>query len=118
MRKKEIMLIRAPKTILLGVMFLLNFASGSVRSQAQTLPGTFTYSWVGNSFMDHNAKAWVPDEARDLCVDSNGTVFTAGYAEAGGSGLGIKNGAFFGRYSGFNSGFNFKKSVKALHGRA
>jgi hypothetical protein len=73
---KEIMAIRVPKTTLLGVMFLLNIASGSKRSQAQTLPGTLTYSWVGNSFMDHNARAWVPDEVRDLCVDSNGTVFT------------------------------------------
>ena len=79
---------------------------------AQTLPGTFSYSWVGNSFMNHTAKAWVPDEVRDLCVSANGTVFTAGYAEAGGSGLAVKNGAFFGRYSGFNSGFG--DPVKAL----
>ena len=79
---------------------------------AQTLPGTFSYSWVGNSFMNHNAKAWVPDEVRDLCVSSNGTVFTAGYSEAGGSGLAIKDGAFFGRYSGFNSGFG--DPVKAV----
>ena len=80
--------------------------------QAQTLPGTFSYSWVGNSFMDHNAKAWVPDEVRDLCVASEGTVFTAGYSEAGGSGLAIKDGAFFGRYSGFDSGFG--DPVKAV----
>ncbi len=80
--------------------------------RAQTLPGTFDFSWVGNSFMNHSAKAWVPDEVRDLCVSSNGTVFTAGYAEAGGSGLAIKDGAFFGRYSGFNSGFG--DPVKAV----
>jgi hypothetical protein len=79
---------------------------------AQTLPGTFHFSWVGNSFMNHTAKAWVPDEVRDLCVASDGTVFTAGYAEAGGSGLAIKNGEFFGRYGGFNSGFG--DPVKAV----
>ena len=79
---------------------------------SQTLPGTFNYSWIGNSFMNQNAKAWVPDEVRDLCVASNGTVFTAGYSESGGSGLAIKNGAFFGRYSGFNSGFG--DPVKAV----
>ena len=79
---------------------------------AQTLPGSFRYSWVGNSFMNHTAKAWVPDEVRDLCVAANGTVFTAGYAEAGGSGLAVKSGAFFGRYSGFNSGFG--DPVKAV----
>ena len=79
---------------------------------SQTLPGTLNYSWVGNSFMDHNTKAWVPDEVRDLCVASNGIVFTAGYSEAGGSGLAIEKGAFFGRYSGFNSGFG--DPVKAV----
>ena len=80
--------------------------------RAQTLPGTLSYSWIGNSFMNHTTKAWVPDEVRDLCVASDGTVFTAGYSEAGGSGLAIKNGAFFGRYSGFNSGFG--DPVKAV----
>lgn len=109
---KKIVAAEVSKTTLLGVMLLLNLALVSARSYAQTLPGTLTYSWVGNSFMDHNARACVPDEVRDLCVDSHGTVFTAGYAEAGGSGLGIKNGAFFGRYSGFNSGFG--DPVKAV----
>ena len=101
-----------------GVMVLVKYATDPVRgadvspAPAQTLPGTFSYSWVGNSFMDHAAKAWVPDEVRDLCVSSNGVVFTAGYAEAGGSGLALSNGAFFGRYSGFKSGFG--DPVKAV----
>ncbi len=112
MRFKEIMAAKVPKTMLPGMLLILPLGSVSARCQAQSLPGTLTYSWVGNSFMDHNAKAWVPDEVRDLCVDSNGTVFTAGYAEAGGSGLAIKNGSFFGRYSGFNSGFG--DPVKAV----
>ena len=47
-----------------GALLLLA-ASG----QAQALPGTLRYSWVGNSFMNHSAKAWIPDEVRDLCVE-------------------------------------------------
>ncbi len=90
------------------VVLSLLAASG----QAQTLPGTLRYSWVGNSFMNHDSKAWIPDEVRDLCVSKDGTVFTAGYAEAGGSGLALRNGRFFGRYSGFNSGFG--DPVKAV----
>ncbi|MEP6756113.1 MAG: hypothetical protein ABJA67_11485, partial [Chthonomonadales bacterium] len=107
-----VMLAKMQKYILRGGLGVLTLSSVIDWSSAQTLPGTVRYSWVGNTFMDHNAKAWVPDEVRDLCVASDGTVFTAGYAEAGGSGLGIKKGAFFGRYSGFKSGFG--DPVKAV----
>jgi len=103
---------RTLKYILQGALGLLTLGSGYQGSSAQTLPGTLRYSWIGNTLMDHNARAWVPDEVRDLCVAPDGTVFTAGYAEAGGSGLGIKNGVFFGRYSGFKSGFG--DPVKAV----
>lgn len=112
MNLKNVTAVRVSPTAVLGGLFFLNLMAVSVRSNTQTLPGTLTYSWIGNSFMDHSARAWVPDEVRDLCVASDGTVFTAGYAEAGGSGLGIKNGSFFGRYSGFNSGFG--DPVKAV----
>ena len=99
--------------IVLSVSAILALATSG---RAQTLPGTLSYSWIGNSFMEHSTKAWVPDEVRDLCVASNGTVFTAGYSEAGGSGLAEKDGAFFGRYSGFNSGFGDPVKAAATDG--
>ena len=104
--------LRPRRHRLLGCVLVMAVVRLVLPGQAPTLPGTLRYSWIGNSFMDHDAKAWVPDEMRDLCVSSNGIVFTAGYSEAGGSGLAIKNGAFFGRYSGFNSGFG--DPVKAV----
>ena len=69
-----------PTNITLSVSTALALATSG---RAQTLPGILSYSWIGNSFMDHTTKAWVPNEVRDLCVTCNGTVFTAGYSEAG-----------------------------------
>ncbi len=91
---------------------LFTFGCWGRTAQAQTLP--CISSWLGNSFCDDTVKAWVPDEFRDLCVDADGTVFTAGYAESHGGGASYKDGAFKGRYDGFNSGFGDPvKSVAA-----
>jgi prepilin-type processing-associated H-X9-DG protein len=72
-------------------------------------PGTYTTSWLGNSFMKVNGsqEETVPEELEDMAVSANGTVFTAGYHERGGGGAAFNGstGAFAGRYSGFNSGF-------------
>ena len=73
------------------------------RCTAQTLPGTVTSSWIGNSFMNMERDAWVPDNLSDICVTPDGTVFTAGYAESGGGGAEYKDGKLVARYSGFNS---------------
>ena len=72
MSLKKIMVATVSPTRLLSVMLLLGPVSVTARSYAQTLPGALTYSWIGNSFMDHNVKPWVPDEVRDICVDGNG----------------------------------------------
>ena len=109
MKRLQLSPISSRVTAPLAVSVVLALAASV---PAQTLPGICSFSWVGNSFMNHSAKAWVPDEVRDLCVAGDGTVFTAGYAEAGGSGLAIRNGEFFGRYSGFKSGFG--DPVKAV----
>ncbi len=89
-------------TRVVAVSFLVVGCHGTI-SRAQALP--CISSWVANSFSDDSVKAWVPDEMRDLCVDSDGTVFTAGYAESHGGGASYKDGTFKGRYDGFDSGF-------------
>lgn len=99
-----------------GAIAIAALVGFTVSGWTQTLPGTLSFSWVGNSFMNHTNRAWVPDEVRDLCVSSNGIVFTAGYSEAGGGGLALKDGAFFGRYSGFNSGFGDPVKAVATEG--
>ena len=63
----------------------------------------YTTSWIGDSFFDHrtNPVSHIPDWLGGVAVAPNGTVFTAGYAEAGGGGASFKDGKFAGRYQGF-----------------
>ena len=71
-------------------------------------PGTYSTSWMGNTFMNINGaqEEQVPEALGDVAVSPNGTVFTAGYHErAGGAASFSSTGAFAGRYSGFNTGF-------------
>lgn len=91
-------------------------------SQAQPEPnltGRLTQSWIANSFLEdqdgdiNGPLKWVPDQVYDLSVSTDGTVFTAGYAEFGGGGASFKSGAWAGRYGGFNTGFGEPASVVA-----
>jgi len=50
------------------------------------LPGTYTTSWLGNTYMDAAGHKNVTEEIVDLCLSSNGKLFTAGYAETWGGG--------------------------------
>lgn len=70
-------------------------------------PGTFTTSWLGNTFMNTSGSQVVTELLNDICVSPNGIVFTAGYAETGGGGASFNalDGSFAGRYQGSNSGF-------------
>lgn len=88
----------------------------SVWAQAPTKPqGTYTTSWIGNTFMDFNTKSVVTELGGSVCVSPNGVLFSAGYAEAwgGGAAYNIADGSFAGRYQNTNSGFGDPLSVVA-----
>ena len=89
-----------------AVLLLCVLLTHPVPANAGAPPGTFATSWVGNTFSNETNHAWVPDFLSSMFVDSNGAVFTSGYAEYGGGGLEISSsGGFVGRYGGFNGGF-------------
>jgi hypothetical protein len=77
-------------------------------------PGTYTTTWLGNSYMDAQGHKNVTEELADLCVSPNGRVFTAGYAETWGGGASYEatDGSFIARYDRFESGFG--DPVKAV----
>ena len=99
----------ASASAFLLLSLLILSASAEVPSDP---PGKYSTSWLGNTYMDAAGHKNVTEELADLCLSLNGKIFTAGYAEAGGSGLAVKGGAFLGRYRGFNSGFG--APVKAV----
>jgi hypothetical protein len=70
-------------------------------------PGTYSTSWLGNTYMDVAGHKNVTEELADLCLSPNGRVFTAGYAETWGGGAEYKadDGGFVARYDRFESGF-------------
>ncbi len=79
-------------------------------------PGTYSTSWLGNTYMDMNGKSNVTESLDDICVSPNGHVFSAGYAETWGSGASYNasDGGFIARYDRFESGFGDPvKSVAA-----
>ena len=49
-------------------------------------PGTYSTSWLGNTYMDADGHKNVTEELADLCLSPNGKIFTAGYAETWGGG--------------------------------
>jgi hypothetical protein len=77
-------------------------------------PGTYSTSWLGNSYLDANGHQNVTEELADLCLSPNGHVFSAGYAETWGGGASYKanDGSFIARYDRFESGFG--DPVKAV----
>lgn len=70
-------------------------------------PGTYSTSWLGNTYMDADGHKNVTEELADLCLSPNGKIFTAGYAESWGGGAEYKadDGGFIARYDRFESGF-------------
>ncbi len=96
--------------------FLCIVSISSVWAQAPTKPqGTYTTSWIGNTFMDFNTKSVVTESGGSICVSPKGVLFSAGYAEAwgGGAAYNIADGSFAGRYQNTNSGFGDPLSVVA-----
>lgn len=97
--------------IILPVLFIQ-----AARAEVPTNPpGTYTTSWLGNTYMDVKGHKVVTEEMNDICVSPNGHVFCAGYAEAwgGGASFNASDGSFAGRYENFNSGFGDPASVVA-----
>ena len=77
-------------------------------------PGTYSSSWLGNTYMDAKGHKNVTEELADMCVSPNGRLFTAGYAETWGGGASYltADGGFVARYDRFESGFG--DPVKAV----
>ena len=77
-------------------------------------PGTYSTSWLGNTYMDADGHKNVTEELADLCLSPNGKIFTAGYAETWGGGAEYQadDGSFIARYDRFESGFG--DPVKAV----
>jgi len=77
-------------------------------------PGTYSTSWLGNTYMDADGHKNVTEELADLCLSPNGKIFTAGYAETWGGGAEYmaSDGGFIARYDRFESGFG--DPVKAV----
>lgn len=90
-------------------LFIAGGCQSAFAEEAKAPPGTYTTSWLGNSFMKVNGaqEELVPEELEDMALSPSGTVFTAGYHERAGGGASFNGatGAFAGRYSGFNTGF-------------
>jgi uncharacterized protein YjdB len=93
---------------LLITILLLVISTQIIRAQAPTPPpGTYSTSWLGNSFMNFNGRQVVTELINDICVSPNGVVFSAGYAESWGGGASYKasDGSFAGRYQRSETGF-------------
>ena len=77
-------------------------------------PGSYTTSWLGNTYMDMQGHKNVTEELEDLCLSLNGKVFSAGYAESfgGGASYNASDGSFAARFDRFESGFG--DPVKAV----
>jgi hypothetical protein len=89
-------------------MLLLGFLAPATRAEVPVdPPGTYSTSWLGNTYMDADGHKTVTEELADICLSPDGKLFTAGYAEAWGGGAEYKaeTGGFIARYERFESGF-------------
>jgi hypothetical protein len=89
-------------------MPLLGFLAPAIRAEVPAdPPGTYSTSWLGNTYMDADRHKTVTEELADICLSPDGKLFTAGYAEAWGGGAEYEadNGGFIARYERFESGF-------------
>ena len=87
-----------------------------ILSDAQTLPGTVTTSWVGNSFGGGSGSRdkLIGNLVTGMWVKSDGTVFLSGYDEIGrGNGV-YKGGDMLGHFN--NPNFGFGQSTKCITG--
>jgi uncharacterized protein YjdB len=90
MKKKILSFSKIYLTLILSVFFL--------QIHAQTLPGTYTTSWAGNTFVPAvNGYDFVQGWANSMYVESDGTIYTNANWDEGGKELGVyKNGQCIG----------------------
>ena len=73
--------------MILGALLLLNPGMQAVRGEVPTNPpGTYKTTWLANTYMHTSGNKNVTEELNDICVSTNGHVFSAGYAETWGGG--------------------------------
>ena len=73
-----------------GLMFFVILLMSSLYMEAQTLPGTYTTSWAGNSFAPaNNDYNFIQYEANSMFVETDGTIYTNGYFDEAGKEMGI-----------------------------
>src|SRR5664279_4960096 len=97
---------------LIIILFLFQFAEAQAPFSP---PGTYSTSWLGNTYMDNSEKKVVTEELNSISLSPNGVLFSAGYAEAfgGGASFNASDGSFAWRYGNTNSGFGDPLSVVA-----
>jgi hypothetical protein len=102
----------------LGLFWLIFLAPAARAEKPFDPPGSYSTSWLGNSYMDADGHKTVTEELADLCLSPNGKLFSAGYAEAwgGGAEYNASDGSFVARYDRFESGFG--DPVKAVAANA
>ena len=103
-----------PSTLLRSLILLVVFGQAAKAEVPLDPPGTYSSSWMGNTYMDAKGHKNVTEELADMCVSPNGRLFTAGYAETwgGGAEYNANDGGFIARYDRFESGFG--DPVKAV----
>jgi len=104
------------KIAMLATFIIANGSQAMFGEAAFDPPGTYSTSWLGNTYMDMNGKRNVTESLDDVCVSPDGHVFSAGYAETwgGGASYNASDGGFIARYDRFESGFGDPvKSVAA-----
>ncbi len=101
--------------LILPSILTILFLQASYAQAPINPPGTYTTSWLGNTYMDVNGNKVVTEELNSICLSPDGIVFTAGYAEAfgGGASFNASDGSFAGRYGNTNSGFGDPLTVVA-----
>jgi hypothetical protein len=89
---------------LLTALLALLVSLDSLLSMSDSVPGTVIHSWLANSFANKKGHQFVPVTAVAIAVTPDGTVFSAGVAEAYGGVASYKAGKFVTKYD-YESGF-------------
>ena len=73
-----------PSALLQAVSFLVLLGLAARAEVPLDPPGSYSSSWLGNSYMDARGHKNVTEELADMCISPHGKLFTAGYAESWG----------------------------------
>ncbi len=103
--------MRRPRRAILTMILVPALAVPALAAE-DDLPGKVVHSWLGNSFAKEEGRQSVPVNVCGIAVTPDGTVFSAGVAEAGGGVGSYKAGKFVTRYD-YESGFGSSASAVA-----